>query len=95
VIAKRAPSVSRMVVLLFVLGSVVTGFAATASNWANVGTCGHDPGGECLSLVRTLSLRVGFVAGFATVLMMLLVAGLHRMVMFDERRRAVEARPDL
>jgi hypothetical protein len=95
VIPKRAPSGSRVVVLLFVLGSVVTGFAATASNWANVGTCGHDPGGECLSLVRTLSFRVGLVAGFATVLMMLLVAGLHRMVMFDERRRAVEARPDL
>lgn len=83
-----------MIVLLLVLGSVVTGFAATASNWANVGTCGHDPGGECLSLVRMLSLRVGFVAGLATVLMLLLVAGLHRMVMFDERQRAVEARPD-
>jgi hypothetical protein len=38
---------------------------------------------------------VGLVAGIATVLMLLLVAGLHRMVIFDERRRAIEGRPDL
>jgi hypothetical protein len=84
-----------MVILLLALGTLVTGFAASASTWANVGTCGHDPGGECSSLVRMLSLRVGLVAGMATVLMLLLVAGLHQMIVFDERRRALEARPDL
>lgn len=86
---------SRMAMLLLTLGSLATGFAASASTWANVGTCGYDPGGECSSLVRTLSLRVGFVAGMATVLMLLLMAGLHRMMVFDERRRAIEARSDL
>jgi hypothetical protein len=84
-----------MVGLLLVLGGVATGLAATASTWANVGTCGHDPSGECSSLVRMLSLRVGVVAGIATVLMLLLVAGLHRMVIFDERRRAIEGHSDL
>lgn len=84
-----------MAILLLTLGSLVTGFAASASTWANVGTCGHDPGGECSSLVRTLSVRVGLVAGMATVLMLLLVAGLHQMIVFDERRRAIEAHPDL
>jgi hypothetical protein len=86
---------SRTVGLLVVLGSAATAIAATASTWANVGTCGHDPTGECSTLVRTLSFRVGLVAGIATVLMLLLVAGLHRMVIFDERRRAIEGRPDL
>ena len=79
-----------MVGLLIALGSVATGIAATASTWANVGTCGHDPSGECSTLVRMLSFRVGLVAGVATVLMLLIVAGLHRMVVFDERRRAIE-----
>lgn len=92
---KRRTSASRMVGLLFALGSVATAFAATASTWANVGTCGRDPSGECSSLVRTLSLRVGLVVGIATVLMLLLVAGLHRMIIFDERRRAIEGHPDL
>lgn len=76
--------------LLVVLGGVATGIAATASTWANLRTCGHDPTGECSSLVRTLSFRVGLVAGIATVLMLLLVAGLNRMVILDERRRAIE-----
>lgn len=84
---------SRTVGLLVVLGSVATGIAATASTWANLGTCGHDPTGECSSLVRTLSFRVGVVAGIATVLMLLLVAGLNRMVVLDERRRAIERHP--
>lgn len=86
---------SRKVGLLLVLGSVATGLAAIVSTWANVGTCGHDPSGECLSLVRMLSLRVGLVAGLATVLMLLLVAGLHRMVTLDESRRALEGHPHL
>jgi uncharacterized membrane protein len=94
-VTKRRTSASRMVLLLFALGSVATGFAATASTWANVETCGHDPSGECSSLVRTLSLRVGLVVGVATVLMLLLVAGLHRMIILDERRRAIEGHPDL
>lgn len=85
----------RMAIMLVALGSLVTAFAASASSWANVEACGHDPGGECSTLVRTLSLRVGLVAGMATVLMLLLVAGLHRMVVLDERRRALEAHHDL
>jgi hypothetical protein len=76
--------------LLVVLGSVATGVAAAASTWANVRTCGPDPGGECSTLVRMLSFRIGLVAGVATVLMLLLVAGLHRMVVFEEHRRAHE-----
>jgi hypothetical protein len=80
-----------MVGVLVVLGGVVTGIAATASTWANVGTCGHDPTGECPTLVRMLSFRVGLVAGVATVLMLLLVAGLHRMIAVEEGRRADEA----
>jgi hypothetical protein len=79
-----------MVGVLVALGGVATGIAATASTWANVRTCGHDPSGECSALVRMLSFRVGLVVGVATVMMLLLVAGLHRMMVFDERRRAID-----
>lgn len=79
-----------MVGLLVALSSVATGIAATASTWANVRTCGHDPSGECSGLVRMLSFRVGLVAGVVAVLMLLLVAGLHRMMALDERRRTVD-----
>jgi hypothetical protein len=84
----------RAVGLLLLLGSLAAAFAATASAWANVGLCGNDPGGECFVLVRTLSLRVGLVAGAATALMLLVVMGLHRMTLQNDLRRATQGRPD-
>jgi hypothetical protein len=80
--------------LLLLIGSLAAAFAAAVSAWANVGACGDDPGGECFLLIRTLSLRVGFVAGAATAVMLLIVIGLHRMVLQDELRRAVQAGRD-
>lgn len=58
--------------------------------------CRFDTVGACHTLVRTLSVRVGIVAGGMAVLMMLLVAGLLRMSAEDEERREVrdEAAPD-
>jgi len=80
---------------LLVLGCVAGIVAATASTWANRGACGPDPGGECFGLVRMLSVRVGLVTGTAAVLMVLIMAGLHRMVLLEEARRALDARSKL
>lgn len=85
--ASRARLIAAAGVLGLLVGAVVTVVA--------VGTgavmCTSDLEGECVALARTLALRAGFVAGIATVVMLLLVAGLLRMVLMDEARRT-EAR---
>lgn len=57
---------------------------AAASSSAGSGACGADLVGECAALAHTLSVRMGLVAGAAAVLMLLVVAGLLRMVAFQE-----------
>lgn len=51
--------------------------------------CRFDTVGVCHALVRTLSVRVGLVAGGMAVLMMLIVAGLLKMTAEDEARRGI------
>ena len=48
-------------------------------------------GVDCYELTRTLAIRTGFVAGAATVLMGLVVAGLSTMLRQNERQRAERA----
>lgn len=60
---------------------------ATAAPFCSVG----DSGVECRDLVATLARRAGLVAGGATVLMILLAAGLVKMLNQDDRDRAEKA----
>lgn len=53
--------------------------------------CGAAARDECLELARMFAVRTGLVAGVATVVMLLLVAGLLKMVAHDEARRAEPA----
>lgn len=54
--------------------------------------CGPGlPGEECRVLVVTLARRAGLVAGAATVFMVLVAAGLIRMLTQDDRDRAERA----
>lgn len=69
-------------------GIVVAGLAAGTGALA----CRSDPAGECHALTQTLAVRVGLVTGAATIMMLLVVAGLLRMVVQDEERRLTIAR---
>lgn len=60
---------------------------ATAAPFCSTGVAGAD----CRDLVATLAQRAGLVAGGATVLMVLLAAGLARMLNQDDRDRAERA----
>jgi hypothetical protein len=60
---------------------------ATAAPFCTTGTAGA----ECRDLVATLARRAGLVAGSAAVVMVLLAAGLARMLTQDDRDRAERA----
>lgn len=60
---------------------------ATAAPFCSAGGSGV----ECRDLVATLARRAGLVAGGATVLMILLAAGLVKMLNQDDRDRAEKA----
>jgi hypothetical protein len=60
---------------------------ATAAPFCSSGIAGAD----CRDLVATLAQRAGLVAGGATVLMVLLAAGLVKMLSQDDRDRAERA----
>lgn len=65
---------------------------ATVSVLTAVPFCaGGVEGEECRGLVVTLARRAGVVAGAATVLMLLLAAGLLKMLMQQDRDRAERA----
>lgn len=70
-------------------GLVVGGVVAATAATTGVLMCRFDTGGVCHALVRSLSLRVGLVAGGMAILMLLLVAGLLKMTAEDEERRGV------
>ncbi len=82
---------ARLVALVVTLGAVVGLVVAAASVSAGNAGCGAAPGEECLALARMLAIRTGLVAGIATVVMLLVVAGLLKMVAHDEARRAEPA----
>lgn len=70
-----------------VAAGLLSGLAvAVLSVSSGAGPCGTDAG--CHSLARTMAMRMGIVTGLATVIMVLLVAGLARMSRQDEARRA-------
>ena len=83
----RRPSRARVVALLVALGLVVATVVAAVSGSDAAARCGADTSGQCVELVRTLSARMGLLVGGTAVLMMLVVAGLLRMVSQDEARR--------
>jgi hypothetical protein len=60
---------------------------ATAAPFCGLGVQGD----ECRALVVTLARRAGLVAGAAAVLMVLVAAGLARMLTQDDRDRAERA----
>ena len=60
---------------------------ATAAPFCSSGIAGT----ECRALVGTLAQRAGLVAGGATVLMVLLAAGLVKMLSQDDQDRAERA----
>jgi hypothetical protein len=60
---------------------------ATAAPFCSQGASGE----ECRALVVTLARRAGLVAGAAAVLMVLIAAGLVRMLSQDDRQRAERA----
>jgi len=83
----RRPSRARVVALLVTLGLVVAAVVAAVSGSDAAARCGADPYGHCVALVETLSRRMGLLVGGTAVLMLLMVAGLLRMVSQDEARR--------
>jgi hypothetical protein len=71
-----------------VVGALVAAVSvATAAPFCSSGLAGAD----CRELVATLAQRAGVVAGGATVIMVLLAAGLVRMLNQDDRDRAERA----
>lgn len=82
---------ARLVGLLAALGALVGLLVAAASLAAGNEGCGVAAREECLALARMLAIRTGLVAGIATVVMLLVVAGLLKMVAHDEARRGEPA----
>lgn len=82
---------ARLVGLLVALGALVGLLVAAASLAAGNEGCGVAAREECLALARMLAIRTGLVAGIATVVMLLVVAGLLKMVAHDEARRGEPA----
>jgi cytochrome bd-type quinol oxidase subunit 2 len=81
-----------MALILVSAGLLVGLVVATASVLTGASLCqAGNAGVECYELTRTLAIRTGLVAGVATVVMGLLVAGLAKMLAQDEKQRAERA----
>lgn len=77
---------------MLLAGLVVGSVVGTVASVAGTSICGAgEAGGRCYELTRTLALRVGVVAGLMAMLMVLLVAGLLRMISQQDRDRADRA----
>ena len=73
-------------------GGIVGSAVAVMASLTGATVCGAGEAGRpCYELIRTMSLRVGLLAGVMTVIMVLLVAGLIRMLSQDDRQRAERA----
>ncbi len=78
--------------ILVASGLLVGALVAAVSVATAVPFCPSGPSGEdCHALVVTLARRAGLVAGAATVLMVLIAAGLIKMLSQDDRQRAERA----
>ncbi|HZA61141.1 MAG TPA: hypothetical protein VE754_05580 [Actinomycetota bacterium] len=84
----------RVVALCVSAGFLVAG-AVTATAGTHVGLCTPGPDTLCHDLIRSLSLRIGVAAGVATVVVLLMIAGLARMAALDEQRRVWLAQHDI
>jgi uncharacterized membrane protein len=82
----------RIALVLVAAGLLVGALVAAVSVATAVPFCGHGiQGDQCRSLVVMLARRAGLVAGAATVVMVLLAAGLLRMLTQTDRDRAERA----
>lgn len=67
-----------------------------AGHWAagsGQSACASGTAGlACLELTQTLAVRVGLFSGVMTMIVLLSYAGMLRMTVLDERRRATAAR---
>ena len=78
--------------ILVAAGLLVGALVAAVSVATAVPFCGPGlPGDQCRALVVTLARRAGLVAGAATLLMVLVAAGLVRMLIQNDRDRAERA----
>ncbi|MGH2662011.1 MAG: hypothetical protein ACRDH8_04250 [Actinomycetota bacterium] len=78
--------------LLLGAGLVVGLAVGVAASITGASICGAgEEGLRCYELSRTLAIRVGVVAGLMAVLMVLVVAGLLKMLSQDDSDRAEEA----
>ncbi len=75
----------RLAAVVTAAGLLVALVVTAASRGAGAPLCSTD--GACHALTRTLAFRAGLAAGVATVVMLLLAAGLLRMMVLDEARR--------
>ena len=90
----RQPRMSpwKLAALLVAAGLLVGALVAAVSVGTAAPFCPGGVGGEqCRGLVVTLARRAGLVAGGATVVMILLAAGLVKMLAQDDRDRAERA----
>jgi hypothetical protein len=88
----RRPQVLKLVAILAASGLLVGALVAAVSVGTAAPFCPSGPSGaECQTLVVTLARRAGLVAGAAAVLMVLIAAGLVRMLSQDDRQRAERA----
>ncbi|MGH2691003.1 MAG: hypothetical protein ACRDHM_00680 [Actinomycetota bacterium] len=70
------------------VGALVSAVSvATAAPFCSAGVAGAD----CRDLVATLARRAGLVAGGATIIMVMLAAGLVKMLNQEDRNRAERA----
>ena len=89
---KRRSEVLKLAAILVASGLLVGALVAAVSVGTAAPFCPSGrSGGECQALVATLARRAGVVAGAATVLMVLIAAGLVRMLSQDDRQRAERA----
>jgi hypothetical protein len=83
---------TRFAAMLLGAGVIVGGAVASLASLTGTTLCGTgDAGRECYDLVRTLAVRAGLIAGLMTVVMILLVAGLLRMLSQEDHQRAERA----
>jgi hypothetical protein len=89
----RRAGLFKLAAILVASGLLVGSLVAAVSVGTAAPFCPSGPsGGECHELIATLARRAGIVAGAATVLMVLIAAGLIRMLTQDDRQRAEQAR---
>jgi hypothetical protein len=83
---------TKMAALLVASGLLVGALVAAVSVATAAPFCPSGFSGEdCRALVVVLAKRAGLVAGVAAVLMVLIAAGLMRMLSQDDRQRAERA----